>query len=600
MTTQPSTGETDMTIIRSRTARLAGVVAATIGLAAAAVGCGPTTSDQQTPSDVGEPQSGGDLTVLLDAGFAGGWPTGLDPATSNSVGANLPQNSAIFGGLFTLEAEDDGSDARIEPNQAESYEWSEDGLTLTVALREGITFSDGTPLDAEAVVWNWIRALSSGSTGAPQLNLDREREAPDLSDEFLDSLWAALPEDVDRDAVMWRLGAIQAVDERTVELHLTVPDGSLINGFPLSSFNLIASPSAYAELGAEEFRSTPVGAGPFVVTGNQLSERLEVERNPDYFKDGLPYLDSLSFQSVAGDQVLYQTLLAGQGDVVEGLSAVTLIEQAQQNAAVEVYQGVPTSPYVVQLNSRTAPFDDKKAREAIYYATDFAAINEGLFGGAAEMTQSFTASGGLFYEPEVEGYREYDPEKAAELVEEIGGLTVTLGTTDIVTARSVTTALQQQWAEAGIDVEIESQPLGDVITDFTAGDWQAMLQTAGAWDPAVGIGVGVRFGSTSPYSGTPLPEGAESATDALERQLNSEIDEMLDAAVATTDPEERAQHYADIAKYISDEAYAPFGPAFTPAQVVRPGVHGPGLTTPIPALAVNTGVLYDRVWVEND
>ena len=370
---------------------------------------------------------------------------------------------------------------------------------------------------------------------------------------------------------------------------LLAPDGSLVNGMPTSGLNLIASPTAFAEQGADDFKQNPVGAGPFIITSNTLSDRLELKKNPDYFKDGLPYLDTLNFQSVLGDQVLYQTLQAGQGDVIEGMANINLIQEAQSNPDVGVFPGVPTSPYVIQLNTRKPPFDDIKAREAIYYATDFDAINKGLFKGTGEPSQSFTASGGLFYNPEVEGYRTYDPEKAKELVDEIGGLTVTLGTVDVVTAKSVTTALQTQWKEAGIDVEIDAAPLGDVITTFISGEWESLLQTAGAWDPSVGIGVAVRFGSQSPFSGAPLP---------TEEGGTTELDDLLAAAVATTDDDERKAVYDEIAKYISDEAYAPFGMAFSPAQIVRTSVHGPGLTTPIPALAVNSGVLYDRVWVE--
>ncbi|WP_129668186.1 ABC transporter substrate-binding protein [Phytoactinopolyspora endophytica] len=559
-------------------------------------GTGEAGSD--AGGEVGEPQSGGELTVLLDSGFAGGWATGLDPATSNSTGANLPQNAAIFGGLFTLEADEDGSNARIEPNQAESFEWSQDGLTLTVTLHDGIEFSDGTPFDAEAVLWNWIRELSSGSTGAPIIDLNLSMDPPELSDEFMDSLWDALPEDVDRDVVMQRLGAIRVVDDLTLELNFNTVNGALLNGFPGTNMNLIGSPTAYAEMGAEAFSVEPVAAGPFTVVDNRQNERLQLERNPDYFKDGLPYLDALTFQSVAGDQVLYQTLQAGQGDVIEGMSDVTLINEAQNNPEVDVHLGVPTSPYVIQLNTRQPPFDDRRAREAIYYATDFETIQQGLFGGDGEMSQSFTASGGLFHQPDVEGYREYDPDQAQQLVDELGGLEVELGTTDLSTARSVTTALQTQWREAGIDVTIDSKPLGDVITQFTSGDWESMLQTAGAWDPASGIGVQVRFGSTSPFSGTPFPEGASNADEAIANDLATPLDDLLDGAIATIDPDEREAAYQEIAEYISDEAYGPFGMAFSPAQVVRDGVHGPGLTMPIPALAVNTGVLYDRVWVE--
>ncbi|MEW1981675.1 ABC transporter substrate-binding protein [Citricoccus sp. NPDC079358] len=575
-------------------------LAASLGLVLAGCGAGDagTNVSDNGEAAVGEPQSGGDLTVLLDAGYSGGWDTGLDPATSNSVGANQSLNSAIFGGLFTLEADENGENAEIVPHQAESFEFSEDGLTLTVKLREGITFSDGTPMDAEAVLWNWIRNLSSGSTGAPQLDLAHDLPMPELDQQFLDDLYAALPDDVDQELIEQRLGAIRAVDDVTLEIHLATANGALVNAMPYNNLNLIASPTAYQEMGAQAFSQAPVAAGPFTVEANRISERLDLDKNEDYFKDGLPYLDELSFQSVAGDQVMYQTLQAGQGDAIEGLSSLTLIEQAQSNPQVTTTLGAPTSPYVIQLNTRKAPFDDKKAREAIYYATDFEAINEGLFGGQGDMSQSFTASGGLFHQPEVEGYRTYDPEKARELVEEIGGLTVELGTTDIVTARQVTTALQTQWQDAGIDVTIDSKPLGDVITKFGTGEWESMLQTAGAWDPAAGIGVAVRFGSTSTYSGTPLPEGASTAADALAGGLQTDLDQVIQDAAGTVDEQEREQLYQQAAKMISDEAYGPFGIAFSPAQVVRKGVHGPGLTTPIPALAVNPGVIYERVWVE--
>jgi peptide/nickel transport system substrate-binding protein len=578
-------------------------IALMMGVALAATACGSNGSGSDDAGDAGnprsgDPQPGGEITVILDSGFAGDWATGLDSSTSNGVGANLPQNSSIYGGLFTIEADPDGSNAELVPNQAESYEWSDDGLTLTLTLREGIEFSDGTPLDAEAVVWSWIRSLSSGSTSAPTINLDLERETPDLDQEFLDSLFDALPADVDEDLIMARLGAIQAVDDLTVEMYLSVPNGSLINGLPSGNLNLIGSPTAYAEMGAEAFSTAPVGAGPFVVTSNTQNQRLELERNENYFKEGLPYLDAITFQSVAGDQVAYQTLQAGQGDVIEGLSDINLIEEADNHPDLEMHLGAPTSPYVIQLNTRIEPFDDKRVREAIYYATDFESINQGLFDGAGEMSQSFTASGGLFHHPEVPGYREYDPERAAEIVDELGGLQVDLMTTDLSTARRVMTALQTQWQEAGIGVDIHSYPLGEIITKFQAGEWEAILQTAGAWDPSVGIGVAVRFGSTSPFSGTPLPEGAESAQQAIEEGLQTELDELLEGAVLTVDEAEREEHYKAISQYISDEAYGPFGMAFSPAQVMRKGIHGPGLDQPIPALAVNQGVLYDRVWID--
>jgi peptide/nickel transport system substrate-binding protein len=570
-----------------------------VSLGLAATGCtsGPAESPTDSGADAGDPQSGGSLTVLLDGGFSGGYATGLDPATSNTVGANLSQNAAIFGGLFVLNSDEDGQNGRIDPNQAESYEFSEDSLTLTIKLREGITFSDGTPVNADAVIWNWIRGLNSGSTSSPTVLLVRDAE-PQISDELRESIVSALPSTHDPVKLEQDLGAIRAVDDLTVELRFTAVNATFINGLPGTNLNWLASPTAFKELGAAEFKVAPVGAGPFTVASAALSQKLVLERNPSYFKEGLPYLDELTFQTTNGDQVAYQTLLAGQADVIEGLSTVSLTDTAKSNPDLVVTEAPMTSPYVVQLNTRIAPFDNQKAREAVYYATDWDAINQGVFKGAGEPSQSFTASAGLFHNPEVPGYRTFDLDKAKALVKEIGGLKVVLGTTNTGVAPVVNTALQTQWQAAGIEVELKNQPLGDVITTFIGGNWDAMLQTAGAWDPSTGIGVGVRFGSTSPFSGAALPEGAANAQEAIQKQLTTPLDDLLADAIGTLDPDERDAVYKEIAQYISDEALAPFGFAFSDAQVVRQGVHGPGLTTKIPALAVRMGVLYDQVWVE--
>ncbi|TFD59710.1 ABC transporter substrate-binding protein [Cryobacterium sp. Hh7] len=584
-----------------RTAKkLVGTLALLVSFGLAATGCTSASAPNPTTGAAsdGTPQSGGSLTVLLDGGFSGGYATGLDPATSNTIGANLSQNSAIFGGLFVLNSDEDGQNGRIDPNQAESFEFSEDSLTLTMKLRDGITFSDGTPVNADAVVWNWIRDLNSNSTSTPtNIVLNRDLQ-PEIGDELRASIIGALPENYDPAKVERELGAIRALDDLTVEVNFSAINATFINGLPGTNLNWIASPTAFEKLGAAEFKVSPVGAGPFTVVSTALSQKLVLERNPSYFMEGLPYLDGLTFQTTTGDQVAYQTLLAGQADVIEGLSTVSLAETAKTNADLVVTEAPMTSPYVVQLNTRIAPFDNLKAREAVYYATDWDAINQGVFKGAGEPSQSFTASAGLFYEPEVPGYRAFDLDKAKALVEEMGGLTVVLGTTNTGVAPVVNTALQTQWQEAGIEVELKNQALGDVISTFISGDWDAMLQTAGAWDPSTGIGVGVRFGSTSPFSGTALPAGATNAQDALAQQLTTPLDDLLADAIGTLDEEKRNTLYQEIAKYISDEALAPFGFAFSDAQVVRKGVHGPGLTTKIPALAVRMGVLYDQVWVE--
>jgi peptide/nickel transport system substrate-binding protein len=515
-------------------------------------GCaGAASPGGSSEGTAGPPQRGGELTVLEDAGFGGSWPTGLDPATNTTGGANLPQMGAIYGGLFALTAKDDGSEAKVEPNQAESYELADGGTTVRITLRAGIQFSDGTPLDAAAVVFNIQRAMTSTCTCRP----------------------------------IWPLAenGVSAESDRVVVLRFTRPYAAVINAFPVTNANWIVSPTALQKMGEDRFKIEPVGAGPFTVVSNQLNSELVLERNPNYFKDGLPYLDKLTFKSIGGDQPAYQALLAGQAQAYEGLNTTPLLEQARSNPQLTVTVQPPTSPYVVQLNTKIAPFDDEKAREAVYAATDFAAIAKGLFGGSYPVSQMFTGPGGLFHHEKIDGYPEFDLARAKKLVGELGGLDVTIGTLDTYVAEQVMTALQTQWKAAGINVNIEKYQLSTLVQKFNSGQWQSMLQTAGAWDPASGVGVTFRFSSTSPFSGV----------------ADATLDQLLNDAAATIDPAEREKLYVSAAERIADKAYAPFGLAFAPANLAVKGVHGPGLTTKIPPIVVNSGVLWDKVWREN-
>src|SRR5690606_852907 len=143
----------------------------------------------------------------------------------------------------------------------------------------------------------------------------------------------------------------------------------------------------------------------------------------------------------------------------------------------------------------------------------------------------------------VPGYRGYDLEKAKQLVKEVGGLNVKFGVTDVDIAVKTQIALQTQWRQAGINVEIGHYQLNRVIDHFVKGDWDIWLSTSGSWDPAAGAGVGFRFRSDARYTGVKDPE----------------LDELLDEAESVPDLPKRIELYKKAGKLISDEAYAPFG-----------------------------------------
>jgi peptide/nickel transport system substrate-binding protein len=527
--------------VRTQTA---GLLAVLLGVAACSQGASTSSS-----ASAGPPQRGGRITVLKNATYDGAWPSGLDPATNTTGGANIAQMAAVYGGLFVISANPDGSGAKVVPNQAASYQILDQGRTLKIKIRPGITFADGTSLDAEAVRFNLDRDMKSTCSCRP----------------------------------IWQLAknAFTTEGTDTVVIHFAVPNAAAVDNFPISNVNWIASPTALKRMGEARFLVNPVGAGPFKVVSDRLSSELVLQRNPNYFRKGLPYLDRLTFKSIGSDQAAYQALLAGQGDAYEGMSTTPLVDQATKSDRLTTTVQPPTSPYVIQLNTMSAPFNNEKARQAIYYATDWGAIARGIFKGKYPVSQTFTAPGGLFYHRgSVPGYRTYSLNQAKRLVQEVGGITVTLGTLTNYVAQQVDIALQTQWRQAGINVRIVDYQLNRLVEAFNGGKWQAMLQTAGAWDPAAGVGVAFRFSSTSPFTGVKDPR----------------MDEMLNQAAAEVDPAKRDRLYAAAGKYISDNSYAPFGLAFAPANLAVKGVHGPGLTTKIPPLAVNSGILWDEVW----
>jgi peptide/nickel transport system substrate-binding protein len=507
--------------------------------------CGSSSTNKSTSSSAsttaqGTPQKGGAMTVLLNAGYEGAWPAGLDPATNTNGAANQSLMNSIYGQLFEL-----GEGGKVIPDLATGLKLEDGGKTVKITLRPGVKFTDGTAFDADAVAFNIKRDLKSSCTCRPT----------------------------------WPVKSVTTEGTDTVVLNFSAPYGAISNSFFDSNANWIASPTALKQLGERKFRVTPVGAGPFKVVSNKLSSELALERNPTYWKQGRPYLDKLTFKSIGGDEAAYQAMLAGQADAYEDMSTPQLVQQARKSGKFTVTQQLSTSPYNIQLNTDRPPFDDKKARDAIYYATDSEAIRSHIFNNLYPTTQSFTGPGGLFHQAEVDGYKTYDLEKAKALVKELGGLTVDLGTINVLVAKNTIQALQSQWAQAGIKTTIHSYDLAPLIQAFQGKKWQAMLQTAGSFDPAAGVGVAFRFSSMSPFSGV----------------HDKKLDGMLGQAAGELDQTKRGQQYADIAKYMSDQSYSPFLFAFAPANVAKKGVTGPGLTSALPAVVVSPMVLWEEV-----
>jgi peptide/nickel transport system substrate-binding protein len=517
--------------------RTACLVVASALVTAVLAACGSSSGSH--PSGAATPHSGGSLTVLESTGYSGDWPAGLDPATNIDGAADQDYMDAVYGQLFEL-----GTGGKIIDDLATGYAYSNGGKTITIHLRHGVKFTDGTPFNAAAVVWNINRDLASSCTCKP---------------------------------TEWAVTSVTAPDAYTVAISQKLPDGAMVDQFFDSIVNWIASPTAVQKMGEKAFALRPVGAGPFEVVSDTLSSQLVLKKNPSYWEQGRPYLDSLTFKSVGSDEAGYEAMLAGEGQVYIDMSTPSLLKQAAQHFTVQNQAG--TSPYDLQLNTATAPFSNKTAREAIYAATDFAPILQHVFDNLYPIAQGFTGPGGICYEQKVPGYPGYNLAKAKALVKQLGGLSVNLGTIQNLVAQETTEALQTEWAMAGIKTTIHNYPLASLIQVFTSKKWQAMIQTAGSYDPAAGVGVGFRFMSTSPFSGVHDPH----------------LDSLLNQATATLDQSQRCSLYDQAAAYIAQQAYGPFFFSFAPANISAKGVSGPGLTTALPPIVVTPTVLWEDV-----
>jgi peptide/nickel transport system substrate-binding protein len=554
-------------LMSMRTACLAGAAALVLTAAAACSSGGgsgsasPSVLKTNTSIAVAPPKAGGSLTVLEGKGFSGDWPLGLDPATNTTGSADQDYYNAVYGQLFEL-----GDNGKLIYDLATGYKFSNGNKTVTIDLRPGVKFSDGSPLTASVVAWNWTRDLESACTCAAEWTVARTNPKVTTS--------APAP------------SVIKVLNPTTIQVNLALPDGAFINQMFDTIPNWIISEVSFNKMGEKAFAQLPVGAGPFIMVSDSYSNQIVTKKNPTYWQapQGLPYLNTLTFKSVSGDEAAYEAMLSGEGQVYIDMSTPQLLTESAQHFNVLTQLG--TSPYDLQLNTASAPFNNVKAREAIYAMTNFAPILKNIFDNQYPVVEGFTGPGGICYEPTVPGYQGYNPTLAKQLVAESGlnKVTINLGTISSSPVASETTqALSQEWAAFGVKTTLHVYPLNGLIQAFTVNggkSWQSMIQTAGAYDPAGGVGVGFRFNSTSPFSGV----------------HDTTLDNILNQASASSSLSVRCPLYNQAAEYIAKNYYGPFYFAFAPANVSVKGVAGPGLTTPLPAVAVAPATLWEDVY----
>jgi peptide/nickel transport system substrate-binding protein len=318
----------------------------------------------------------------------GGDSVRLDPADITD-GESVKACTQIFENLVEFK---DNSTA-VEPGLATSWEVSEDGLTWTFNLRKGVKFHDGTPFNADAVVFSLMR--------------QKDKDHPAHNGDF--AYWNYMYNNVED---VWK------TDDYTVKIKLSEPYAPFL--YNMASFPvMIVSPTAMTENGVEHFRTHPVGTGPFKFVEWKRNDRIILDKNENYWgkKAGV---DRVIIRSIPENTTRLMSLLAGEIHAMDGVSPEnikTLKEEKRKDLKIVAQPGMNVG--YLAMNMEKEPFGNKKVRKALAYAINKKKIVSELFEGMAVPAVNMLPPNLWGYNDEIEDYS-YNPVKAKTLLTTAG------------------------------------------------------------------------------------------------------------------------------------------------------------------------------------
>lgn len=430
--------------------------------------------------------------------------TSWDPIAFDD-NASIWASELVFDTLVTSSA--DGK--KVEPSLAESWEVDDAGTTYTFHLRDGVKFTNGDPVTADDVVWSLQRAF------------DPEAPMAFVSDPS---------------------ATVAATDDSTV----TVTTGKVFAPMlsVLALFSNAIIPKDFGGMTQEEFATTPIGSGPFMVTSWDRGQQAVLSKNPDYWKKGLPYLDSVTLSVVPDDNTRQLQLQGGQAQIDE-FPASSSLDTLKTLPGVKVDLFPSSRTWWMTLNNLEAPFDDIHVRKAINHAIDKKAILKAVFYGNGTIANSFLTDASWAHDDSLEGL-DYDMKAAADEMAQSSvpdGFATTLlvqsGSSDQAAMAQI---VQKSLAEIGIDAEIQNldnasvnEALDDsnfdmAFTDFTS-DIIDPSQMARRADGRPDV-------SSATYS----------------HWVDPEVGPLLDQAKLTLDQGERTELYTKVQELVNEGA----------------------------------------------
>ncbi len=378
--------------------------------------------------DDGAPQKGGTLTLARDS----------EPLTLNPIGAG--DNGSIFMIVQVFDTLVETTDAALpQPALASAWTVSDDAKTWTFTLREGVKFSNGDPLTCDDV----------------KFSIDRFAD-PKVNTSY-GGFGAAIAQ-------------TECASPSSFIVKLKAPQGAFLDY--LSTFIPSIVPKAvYEKMGDKAFSEKPVGSGPFMVKEWVRGQRLVLERNPYYWKNGQPYLDQVVVNYVPDENTRMLKVESDEAQIATEVPYAQ-IERVAALAHVDVRIENVMAWDAVWFNSRKAPFNDPNVIRALNYATPKEAMLKALMHGAGDIANHVIARV-KYWDPAVEAYP-YDLGKAKEALAKSASpqgfafscLIVAGDQFELQQAQ----ILQSEWAKIGITMEIQAVDTGTIWTRWGSGD----------------------------------------------------------------------------------------------------------------------------------
>jgi len=517
------------------------------------------------PAVEAAPEHGGQMIVTYKDDVST-----LDPAIGYDW-QNWSMIKSLFDGLMDYEP----GTTVLKPDLAESYTISDDGLTYTFKLREGVKFHNGREMTADDVKYSLERVVNPATQSPGQ-----------------GFFWSIKGFDDVASGNATELSGVTVIDPYTVQIELSQPDATFLHVMAIN-FSFVVPKEVVEEYGAD-FGTHPVGTGAFKMTDWTLGQHVIFERNPDYYDADLPRLDRIEFQVGQEPSVALLRLQRGEVDILgDGIPPAQFLEvMGSDEWKDNVVEGGQLHTGYITMNTHMAPFDNKQVRQAVNMAINKDRIVQIVNGRAVPANQPLPpAMPG--YDPNYEGYA-YDPEQAKALLAEAGfpdGFDTELYVMNTDPNPRIAQAIQQDLAAIGINAEIKSLAQSTVIAAGGEEDQAPMIWSGGmAWiadfpDPSNFYGPILGCGGA-------VPGGWNWAW-----YCNEELDAMAAEADGMTDPAQadaRLEKWRSIFISIMDDA--PWVPVFNEQRFTMHSDAIAGETDAIFVDPVHIPVHYDYVY----